>query len=293
MGLLGNCIRQATFGAAKPLYTRESLLPTANNRYDVICYQRSQVGATEILVTTANPIGSYPNKSFQAPQLVGAMSMRSFSSGNLTAELLSDKTMELDMTGSGDFQAFLSSVVSMLLSMGGTGTLEADIAGVVAMEVNMGGSGTLDAELNGIANLMLDMFGSGDLTSDMAADGFMTLNITVTGTGLSTANVGKYVWEALVAEFASDPNSAAAKLLAAGSAGDPWSTSLPASYTGDQAGKLLSQIQELAVQLSKLQGLDASDPITRTPDLISTQSGDIVIEVTGDGVNETTLTRQP
>lgn len=293
MGLLGNCIRQATFGAAKPLYTRESLLPTATNRYDVICYQRSQDKATTILVTTANPIGCYPPKAFYPPQEVGAMSMRSFSSGNLSGSLISDKTMELDMTGFGDFQAFLSSVVSMLLSMGGTGTLEADIAGVVSMELDMGGVGTLEAELNGIANLMLNMFGSGDLSSDMAADGFMTLNITVTGTGLSTANVGKYVWEALVAEFATDPNSAAAKLLAVGSAGDPWSTNLPASYTGDQAGKLLSQIQELAVQLSKLQGLDASDPVTRTPDEIRTQSGDIIIEVSGDGVNDTTLTRQP
>ena len=45
-------------------------------------------------------------------------------------------------------------------------------------------------------------------------------------------------------------------------------------------------------ELWKLQGLDGSDPMTVTPSARSTQSGDIDLAITGDGVTTSTVTRQ-
>lgn len=188
---------------------------------------------------TALPQGSLNPNGWMLPRTGGGMSMRITASGTLSATLIPELLMSIDFTGSGDLDASASLTVAMLCDMVGSGTLSADIVGVLNASIDFTGSGDLSADIKGIADMTIDMLGSGDLEAAIAGYGDMSIDIVVTGTGLSTANVGKYVWEALVAEFSSDPNSAAAKLLAAGGAGDPWSTSLPASYTGDQAGALL------------------------------------------------------
>jgi len=46
-------------------------------------------------------------------------------------------------------------------------------------------------------------------------------------------------------------------------------------------------------ELWQLQGLDITDPMTVTPSQRSTDSGDIDLAITGDGVTESTVTRQP
>jgi hypothetical protein len=154
----------------------------------------------------------------------------------------------------------------------------------------MEGSGDLNAAMSAFANMIVAMEGSGGLDATIAAYGNMSIDIVVTGTGLSTANVGQAVWEAIVSQFSSNPDSAAAKLLSAGSAGDPWSTSLPAAYTGTQAGAIMDRIQSLVDELHKIQGLDAANPMNVTP--ISRTAGGITLEITGDGETTTTVTRQ-
>jgi hypothetical protein len=174
--------------------------------------------------------------------------------------------------------------------MSGSGGMGAAITGLLDMSVDFEGSGDFEANLFGIANMLIDLEGTGDLDATIAAFGDMSIDIVVTGTGLSTANVGQAVWESLISQFATNPDSAAAKLLSAGSAGDPWSTSLPASYTGTQAGNLLEQIRVLVDELHKIQGLDSANPVTITP--TKRQAGDIEIAIGGDGETITTLERQ-
>jgi hypothetical protein len=259
------------------------------SRYSSFCNTRSQEYNTAVYGGTAAPIGGYPSATFYPPQTAGEMSLRSFSEGDLSADLYPSKSMEIDLTGSGDLDATAALVISMLLNMTGSGDLDASIVGNLNMAINLTGSGDLDGAMAGYANMIVDLLGEGDLEATVAAYGNMAIDMVVTGTGLTTSNVGQYVWEAILSQFSSNPDSAAAKLLGASSAGDPWATNLPASYTGTQAGKLLSQILTLADELHKIQGLSVGDPLTITQTNRSTST--INLDLGGDGVTIQTVTR--
>jgi hypothetical protein len=210
-------------------------------------------------------------------------------SGTLSAEGSLFLNMLLAMTGSGTLSADASLVVGMICAMSGGGTMTLDITGQKGMEVSMTGTGNLAADIIGFAEMVINLIGSGTLNAGIGAIADMSIDMVVTGTGLTTSNVGAAVWQTLITQYSSDPDSAAAKLLAAGSAGDPWSTNLPASYTGTQAGNILAQIQTLVDELHKIEGLSDGNPMTVTP--TNRTAGTINLDITGDGETTTTVTR--
>jgi hypothetical protein len=203
--------------------------------------------------------------------------------------LIPTKNGSIDFTGSGTLSAEAALVISMFCDLIGSGTLSANIFGLLDMSVDLIGEDSMESSLSGIASMLIDMYDEGSLEATIAAFGNMSIDIVVTGTGLSTSNVGQAVWDALQVSI-NNPGTAGAALLAAGSAGDPWSTLLPAGYVGDQAGNILSQIQTLIDELHKLKGLNASAPVTITPTSITATGIDIAIG--GDGENLSTLERQ-
>lgn len=289
MGLIGNQFRINT-GVHRCIGDVMSRTPGNMSRYSSFCNTRSQEYNTTVYGGTATPIGGYPSATFYPPQIAGEMSFRSFSEGDLSADLYPSKSMEIDLTGSGDFDATAALVISMLLNLTGSGDLDASIVGNLNMAIDLTGSGDLNGAMAGYANMIIDLLGQGDLEATVAAYGNMAIDMVVTGSGLTTSNVGQYVWEAILSQFSSNPDSAAAKLLGASSAGDPWATNLPASYTGTQAGQIMAQIQTLVDELHKIQGLDAANPMTVTPN--SRVAGSINLDITGDGETSTTVTRQ-
>jgi hypothetical protein len=64
---------------------------------------------------------------------------------------------------------------------------------------------------------------------------------TVGGGSLTTAAIADAVWDEVLSGHLTG-GSTGASLNAAGSAGDPWTTTLPGSYTGSQAGKIIADI---------------------------------------------------
>ncbi len=238
MGLIGNNFVRNT-GVHRSI--GEVMARTNGNaqRYSSFCNTRSQMGNSIVYALVATPVGSNPQTSFYPPQEAGGMALRSVSSGSLTATLIPELLMEIDLTGQGDLDATASLTIAMLCAMTGSGTLTADIVGVLNASVDFTGSGDLSADIKGIGEISIDMLGSGDLEAAIAGYGDMSIDIVVTGSGLTTGAIAEAVWKAILADFDADPNSAAAKLLGASSAGDPWSTDLPGTYTGDQAGALL------------------------------------------------------
>lgn len=210
-------------------------------------------------------------------------------SGTLSAGAALFLNMIAAMTGSGTLAADASLLVSMLCDMTGEGTLTASITGQHPISCSMTGTGTLSGNITAFANMLADLLGSGILSGGIGAIADMSVDMVVTGTGLSTENVGKFVWEAVLSDFSSNPDSAAAKLLAAGSAGDPWSTALPASYTGTQAGAIMDRIQTLVDELHQLEGLKDGSPMMVTPS--NRTVGTINLDITGDGETSTTVTR--
>jgi hypothetical protein len=59
------------------------------------------------------------------------------------------------------------------------------------------------------------------------------------------------VWNAIAADF-NNPGTTGQALGAAGSAGDPWITTLPGAYTGDQAGAIVDRLETLVAQIKTL-----------------------------------------
>lgn len=74
------------------------------------------------------------------------------------------------------------------------------------------------------------------------------------GSAPTVGEIADAVWSEAIADHSGDTGSTAEALAAAGSAGDPWTTSLPGSYTGTQAGKILADVLADTADLQANQG---------------------------------------
>ena len=172
----------------------------------------------------------------------------------------------------------VSSAKSLLVSiLGATNAAETDVviplrdldpydavrAGLTALpNVASGSAGALITSGTGTAQLSVS---SGAVT--------VGTNNDKTGYSLSTApptaaTIADAVWDEVVGDHLAAGSTGAA-LNAAGSAGDPWTTTLPGSYTGSQAGKILADIlvdtgTTLQAELDGIQA-DTEDIQSRLP----------------------------
>lgn len=201
----------------------------------------------------ALPNGNLHPQSWMLPRTGGGMSMRPLGEGSFAADLIPTRPMTVDFTGAGDLEATAGLVVSMLLAMTGGGDLTATIQGRLNASVDMTGSGDLSANMTALGNMVVGLLGAGDLDATIAAFGDMSIDIVVTGTGLTTANVGQAVWSALAASN-NDPGTMGEKLNDAGSASNPWTEVLETGFT---AGELL--LITAAAVAGKLDRVDNGD----------------------------------
>lgn len=256
MGLIGNHIRLNT-GVQQVNGDVQSR--TAGNfaRYSNMCYIRSQDESTTVISGAAIPAGAYPPSSFYPPQTAGQMSMRIYGVGVLSSDLSASLPMSIDLTGSGDLDATAGLVISMLCNMTGTGDLTADIQGLIDMSCDMTGMGDLTATISAYGNMAIDMLGEGDLEATIAAYGNMAIDIVVTGTGLTTANVGQAVWSALAA-LNDDPNTMGELLNNASAGGNPWDVVIEGGYTAAELLRLLASVAAGKTSINDLGGGNAN-----------------------------------
>lgn len=167
---------------------------------------------------TSIPENTFGTASNILPPLDGGgMVMQSGGAGSMSANLYPSRNMSINLTGAGVFSATAGLVISMLCNMSGSGTLTATIQGRLNASVNFTGSGGMTAALSGIGNMLANLSGAGDLDATIAAYGNMDIDIVVTGTGLTTANVGQAVWDTLIeAGYSAEE---ILKLIAASAAG--------------------------------------------------------------------------
>lgn len=222
MGLLGNGFRHNLTGRITAATTsidggNAACLPAS---YNLTAFRRNMMagGAFSNAKYIGVPVGVSHPTSWLLPQSASYMSMRTTGAGNLAADLIPTRSMSIDMTGAGDLEATAALVVSMICAMSGSGSMTASIVGFLNMSCDLAGSGDLAAGMEGIASMAVDMLGQGDLDATIAAYGDMTIDIVVTGTGLSTANVGAAVWNSLAAAF-NDAGTMGKLLNLAGSGG--------------------------------------------------------------------------
>jgi len=120
-------------------------------------------------------------------------------SGDLSGSLAGALAAVAAVSGSGDLSASIQAAVDIAASLSGSGDLAGAITGSWSMVAAMSGSGTLSANINALAFMLSELDGDGTISlSSGAVPGSMECNITVTGTGLTTANVGQAVFDYLI-----------------------------------------------------------------------------------------------
>ena len=160
-------------------------------------------------------------------------------SGDLDPELAGVVQAIVAWSGSSAFSADLAGLSLMLASFTGSGTITLAALGRFAMLVALSGSGDLDATAFGTAHPSVALTGSGDLDALIRAFGDMSVDIVVTGAGLSTQSIANAVWAA-VASANNDAGTMGEKLNDAGSAGNPWNTLIEAGLTAEQLLRIIA-----------------------------------------------------
>lgn len=128
--------------------------------------------------------------------------------------------LQADLDGNGTISsAALALIVQLAAALDGNGTIStATLQAIAGLSAALSGSGTVSsAALSLIVSIYADLSGSGQLTASLRGTLSMAADIVVTGTGLTTANVGAAVWaELLETGFSADQ---ILRIIAAATAG--------------------------------------------------------------------------
>lgn len=118
------------------------------------------------------------------------------------------------------------------------------VQGTLTITITTSANGDLLANINGTADILITTSGT------ITATGFIggTTNI---GASPSADDIAQAVWMSVAASL-NVAGTMGAKLNGAASAGDPWSTTLPGTYTTGEAGKILYDMEQLIKQIKAL-----------------------------------------
>jgi hypothetical protein len=162
------------------------------------------VSGSSIADTAAFPNGYEPPYSWVMAIKGGGFSAYNTvnGSGTLTLGSLSlGKDLVAAITGAGTISAAsLALIVQFAANVVGGGTISsATLQAISGLSAALSGSGVVSAAvLSLLVSIEADLTGSGTLTADLKGLLSMAADIVVTGTGLSTANVGEAVWAKLI-----------------------------------------------------------------------------------------------
>jgi len=205
----------------------------------------------------------------------------------MTSAMAMGLAAECDITGSGDITGSLSLVIQLACDILASGTISASLVGKLEMASALAGEGNLTASLSLIAFVVSEITGSGTISGTFKGNASLAADISSSST-LSPESLAAAVWNSIAASF-NTAGTMGNKMNSAASAGDPWATALPGSYLSTEAGGILAQIQTLVDELHQLEGLKNGSPMTVTPSNRSV--GTINLDITGDGENQTIVTR--
>lgn len=185
--------------------------------------------------TVGRPYGYRNPGAWIMPQKAGALSAHYLllGDGDLTAAIAGGKNAEATLTGSGDLSAVGALIVSLVASLTGSGTVSgAALLAYLNLAATLAGSGDLEGAATALGHAAALLEGEGTVagTSAATALGELIASITVTGTGLTTSNVGAAVWSAIAAAN-NDPGTMGEKLNDAGAAANPWTEVLESGMT--------------------------------------------------------------
>lgn len=150
---------------------------------------------------TALPQGERHPRAWMMPEKPGALASRNAltGSGTISASPLAVKLAVAAVSGSGNAAATGGLIVTLIAAITGSGTVTAaNVQAFLAAVASLTGSGDMDGTPTGLGALLSALTGSGDIDLTAAAFGELSADLVVTGTGLTTANVGQAVWAKVI-----------------------------------------------------------------------------------------------
>lgn len=205
------------------------------------------------------PSGNRHPSAWMMPQKPGALAARNSLTGDggvTEADTWAVKLAQAALTGSGSLEAVGGLIVQLLADIAGTGGItEGDLKAFLQALANISGSGGItDAQATGLGELVAALAGLGSLDATLTGTGELTADLLVTGTGLTTSNVGQAVWAALAAAN-NGAGTMGEKLNDAGSGSNPWTEVIESGFTAAQILRILA-----AHAAGAATGLEGSNP---------------------------------
>jgi len=203
------------------------------------------MGDADIDPKSSIPDGTRHPVAWQMPQKAGGLSCRNnvYGSGTLVASALAVKLAEADLTGTGELDAIGGLVVQLLADLIGSGEIsDADLKAFLQAVASLTGSGVAAGTRTGIGALISALTGDGTAeTSTATGTGELDADLVVTGTGLTTGNVGAAVWAALAAAN-NVTGTMGEKLNDAGSGSNPWTEVIESGFTAAEILRILAAV---------------------------------------------------
>lgn len=185
-----NCVREwgmgftNPLGAFKPGVFQAFFIPDGTGRPLASFPHGYNTEAAWMLPITAGGLGS-------TRQIIGA--------GSISADALAVKLAQASLTGEGELTAVGSLIVQLVAALSGDGEVTAaNLQAFLSAVASLTGSGEVTASATGVGALLSALTGSGDVDLTPAAFGELNADLVVTGTGLTTANVGAAVWAQVI-----------------------------------------------------------------------------------------------
>lgn len=225
---------------------------------------------TGILSPTASFPDGYGARVPLLPIKEGSMAAAAPITFAADANLLSGGPME----GDAAFSMATDGGLSLVVSMSGDGSVTIAGDGGLSLTIGLSGDGTMTLTGSGGLSLIIPVEGAASFGITGAADlkSRLALVAGVPDTTLTAEQVAQAVWSALAA--VNDLPGSMGELLA----------------TAGSGGLSPTQVTMLT-ELWRIRGLDPANPVTVTT--AQESAGSIVLDISGDGINTSTLTRQP
>lgn len=188
---------------------------------------------------SSKPAGARHPVAWQMPQKPGGLASR-----NNTRITFSDTANAvLGLPGSASTTITFSSTANGGLVVSGSGSATISFSSSATLISVASGSGSATITFSSSASIGAEAGMSGSTTITLSgtctsyAIGYMS-GLSTSETEFSAAALASAVWDALTADY-NTAGTFGAAMAAAGSAGDPWTTNLPGSYTAGQAGYIV------------------------------------------------------
>ena len=245
MGLLNNNYRDS-FGTTKFYGTTVSngSYPYINTPSTVMPGASRNIFASDAGIDplSSKPAGARHPIAFQMPQKAGGLASRN--NTHITLAPTGTAVGGKPTSGSADITFTTTATGGLIVSGSGSASITLSPTGTILSVAAGSGSATITMSGSALIGALAGLSGQSSITLSptavIAAVGYLS-GLSTNETEFSEAALARAVWTALQADYLTAGTMGAA-MAAAGSAGDPWQTSIPASYTGTQAGKILADL---------------------------------------------------